>query len=196
MSSDDYLNERRASPQRVTITVDGRTVEGVFLYRERYAFEIEIQPPLIRLRTGLYIMCLARSAAHHFLGEYGDEAARSLLEKLYRLSVFLEERKAALLQALATVHEEVGGIADPEVLDDETYRAERLKLRHQLRQGQIELREQQRRMREIGKRHEKYDRQRHALFEAFFDTHIPLAYSVDLRKQVLALSVSWQQEEG
>lgn len=186
-----------SSSETVTVTVNSRTVEGVFLYRSRYDFEVQIQqpfPPLPPLHTGWHIPVYSRHR-RDFMTEYGDLRARETLLDLYGLCRFLEDNRAALVQTFAALQEQIGQITDPDVDDDEAYQAKRLKLRAQLRAGQHDGREHQRLMREIGKRREAYEQQKRALIDQFFEGHIPLACSIDLREQVSELLAAWHQTQ-
>jgi len=195
MHTENEASGRADTRERVTVTVDGRTVEGVFLHRSPSDFEIEIQPPFPPLHAGLHIPVYARREAD-FTTALGEIAAKKTLLTLYRIGEALEARREPLIQAFAELQTQIESLSGAETYTEATYKARRRVLRRQLRSGQHDQPKHQRLMGEIRKRREAHRLLEWDLTERFFDQMIPEAESIDLREQVLDLLGTWHRERG
>jgi hypothetical protein len=84
----------------IEITVEGVTVRGKIILRDKKNIAVEITSPYAGISESSGGIPLLGLQVHNFLGKAGDEKAASLLCALYRFCHYAEEHKERLLVAL------------------------------------------------------------------------------------------------
>jgi hypothetical protein len=69
---------------KIAIEIDGITVEGMIIKREKFHIEVEITSPFNNYRNYWLISGMCRGTKDHFLTEFGEKVALDTLKNIYK----------------------------------------------------------------------------------------------------------------
>lgn len=166
----------------VTITIEGKPVEGEVTSLEEGDLWVEITSPYTGLQTSTHIPALARghlsfAGPDGRINDHGTRRAEKLLEELYRFLLYLDENRTVLEQRYAEMTERARSLADT-YLSDERFAEEKRKLKKQLKAGEIDNKTYQKELTPLRESNEQLEAERYLLWDEFveanFSDGIPL----------------------
>ncbi len=162
--------------------IDGTEVEGSIIHRSSSDIRIRIEKPYENILGGCHIPWFARSF-HSFDGDDGDAEAKRILEELFNIGKYLDENLGNLKEKLTCVKDKINGLA-AKMLYGDKFDEEKRQLKISLKQGDIDDKEYQIKLRALKKEFKQFDLEAQACMNWFFE-QFPMEVPFRTREEVL-----------
>lgn len=167
----------------ITSEVDGITVKGKTLQYTKVCLAVEIIHPYQDLRDAKHVPSYATNGESFFAQEMMSSAL-GMLQRLYKVSHFLEENRGALAAEYLKV------ISHPDFPPDDgwgQFHTKFFALKKQLRSGTITDQDYERELELAQRLNHDLKAEISELLGGFFVRHFPMVMSDSLREQVISI---------
>ncbi len=170
---------------KIQTTIDGQKVEGQITHRSASDISVKIIHPYQDVSRGLHIPYFAKSHKR-FDSDFGDKTAKDLLKSIYHLCTFIFENMDSLIDEYLEFKKRIKFL-EAKLVSEYVFKSKRLQLRKQLRSGEIDNLEYQKRLTPIRKEYEKFERKKNLIWNGFFEEYFPMIVPVDTKNDVLRI---------
>jgi hypothetical protein len=177
------VTEKSAFPQKVSIQVDGVTVEGLANITP-YDLDVHICTPFNYLTGGSSITGYAR-AHYSFNDGYGVKRSRQILVSLYKVGIFLTDNMESLQGAYAESLQKISLLS--EKLNISSFSEDKAVLKKRLRSGDIDNVTYQRLFTPLRKNKKQYEVDEYLITDEFFEDNFPDIVPVGTQEQVIQI---------
>ena len=170
---------------KIQTTIDGQKVEGQITHRSASDISVKIIHPYQDVSSGLHIPYFAKSHKR-FDSDFGDKTAKDLLKSIYHLCTFIFENMDSLIDEYLEFKKRIKFL-EAKLVSEYVFKSKRLQLRKQLRSGEIDNLEYQKRLTPIRKEYEKFERKKNLIWNGFFEEYFPMIVPVTTRDDILRI---------
>jgi hypothetical protein len=170
---------------KIQITVDGQKVEGEITYRCASDITVKITKPYQDVSRGLHIPYFASSHSR-FDSDFGDKAAKGLLENIYHLCTFTFGNLDSITGQYLKIQKRIKYL-EARNISEWVFKSKRLKLRKMLRSGEIDNIEYQKQLTGIRKAYEEFELKKNQIWHGFFDEYFPMIVPITTRDDILRI---------
>ncbi len=170
--------------KEINSVVEGKEISGLE-HREKYDISVSITKPYKNLSDGSHIAYFA-SGAYSFDGDYGDKSIIGMLERLYKLGMFLETNMNSLKTEFHKVKTNISELSQS-MMTEAKFRAKRILLRKSLRSSEIDNKEYEQKLKKIKTEKEKLEAEIAYLHSSFFVENFKGVVTMSNRYEIIEI---------
>jgi hypothetical protein len=155
---------------KISIEVDGVTVVGEIVSRWARDIEVRLVSPFSGLSASCSVPIFAAAHVSSYEGPTGDAIARELLAELHAKAAVFHRHREELAKLFRATQQRLHDLEAHDVDRPAVLREQKLALRRQFRAHELDQRQFQMALKELGNRSQAYDDRRREITKAFMQS--------------------------